>query len=1320
MAITTQMRTDVSGLYVALFGRAPDSEGLGYWVQQLDQGKTLEQVADAMYGTAPARTYYPAYLTNQEIIGNFYVNVLGRPADPEGSAYWTGKLNEPGATPGSVIAELVSVVANYTGTDPAGLQSAALFNNKVMVAQWYGEHIGAIVGSDAVLALVTADPASVAAAEAAATGPSTSATYLTVGQDTLTGTAGADTFVANVVQNGNGEQTNQLGTGDSINGGAGIDTLNAKVQVASPLGSYFPTSDIAPETKSVEVANFTALNTQGTNGYYYYGVNDSGINAKDMLGLNKVASVNSDASLVVNNLTTLTDTGNYADRRTTDSITVRMDHSAPHNTGGADSSAYNGSNMVVLFDNDYLIAQPPTTSTKTFWWLLDQKSDLAHGQPLAHIDSDGLSFTINGVVTSIAIPKEVFDALDGSYSAFVSALNAQIAATPALAGYSVTLDPTNSKTVALADGSASSSIPAIVLNAPEGIDVTSTGFHHYADATGSYDVYGNIADAPLVTTEKLVTSNIELFKVGRGAEGGHLVVGAQNSYQYNGEYNGGDSTYWDRSNYLDYSHSALKEGVEQFNVTVFGDNTQFSDLSSLQSTNNTLRVVNVSTDAAQAGKYADLLIHDLKDVQTFDASSFKGNLTLAARLTNEVTAKYLDLTDQAPAAAAADNVAFQYKGGLGNDKISLELDPSNLEAAGTATREDFSLNIDGGAGNDTLKLHIADQAYILTGSSGQPSFQNWYDNQALNANLSINGGEGDDTISKPGSGNVVIDAGTGNDTVYADNIGANAVWAFNVENSVPGAYSARYQLNNLQSDANDPYNLFKAKLTVSFDGFEKQVDIADNKGLVSDLAINQAIKLAINSDAVLSKLVAATDGPGNTLVVTSLVDGSSVASDLSVSIQAPTTLTAAEALQVNGYYGTSVDATTLLANFASQVTAFNTAADYASTFAANGAGAFSGSDSAATSDNLITGGLGNDVLVLGTGAYSNDGVKYVGYGNGTDSIVHFETGAAGFVYNGGTAEVVTLTFADSDGTPAAETIVFDGVTVTLSSATTGVIPALDVAHQFVTQYNAASATNHWTAAEGSTPGAVILTNDANGNVTDLTAADFTGSYFGTANGNGSVGTPGITDGTDVTVPATFSTFTVTYNDATTAAAAGTTIGTATIVAGDGSLTIAGKVAAAFAGYTAGSVVHTATGDSVTFTADAAGAATALPTAADLKVGSGVGDLADGILGTFTGTQGTDATTTAPELVSTATGIDYLDFTAYKATAVIVNGAAIVGSLPTTGVYISLVESTTNAGEYTISEYNLGTTTATTDDTVKVIGVADFGQHEVFNAANFHI
>ncbi len=226
MAITVAMRTQVAQLYVSLFGRAPDGEGLGFWVGQLDAGQTLAQVAQSMYSVTAARTYYPAYATNEEIVATFYQNVLGRAVgtDTEGQAFWVAKMNAAGATKGSVITEILNTVANYTGTDAAGVASKALFNNKVSVAQYYGEQNGSIAGATNALSGVTSDVATVATAKAAAaastsTAAATGSSFtLTTGVDNFTGTAGNDTFVGDW-----GSTTVQAS--DQVNGGAGIDTL---------------------------------------------------------------------------------------------------------------------------------------------------------------------------------------------------------------------------------------------------------------------------------------------------------------------------------------------------------------------------------------------------------------------------------------------------------------------------------------------------------------------------------------------------------------------------------------------------------------------------------------------------------------------------------------------------------------------------------------------------------------------------------------------------------------------------------------------------------------------------------------------------------------------------------------------------------------------------------------------------------------------------------------------------------------------------------------------------------------------------------------
>ena len=46
--ITPAMRVEVSQLFVALFGRAPAQEGLGFWVNELANDKSLTEVAQAV------------------------------------------------------------------------------------------------------------------------------------------------------------------------------------------------------------------------------------------------------------------------------------------------------------------------------------------------------------------------------------------------------------------------------------------------------------------------------------------------------------------------------------------------------------------------------------------------------------------------------------------------------------------------------------------------------------------------------------------------------------------------------------------------------------------------------------------------------------------------------------------------------------------------------------------------------------------------------------------------------------------------------------------------------------------------------------------------------------------------------------------------------------------------------------------------------------------------------------------------------------------------------------------------------------------------
>lgn len=228
MAITAAMRTQVTQLYVSMFGRAPEFDGLGYWVNQLNAGKSFAQVAQDMFNVTPSRAYYPSFLTNEEIIARFYTNVLGRTADAEGAAYWAAKLNA-GQTPGQVITDMIASVANYAGSDEAALASQKLFADKVELGLYYAIDLAGndVTKASTLMALVSS--AGIQAAKNAANVVEGQTFTLTTGIDTIKeGTAGNDTITA-VIDGTTSAVATTLTTLDSIDGGAGNDTMTLNI-----------------------------------------------------------------------------------------------------------------------------------------------------------------------------------------------------------------------------------------------------------------------------------------------------------------------------------------------------------------------------------------------------------------------------------------------------------------------------------------------------------------------------------------------------------------------------------------------------------------------------------------------------------------------------------------------------------------------------------------------------------------------------------------------------------------------------------------------------------------------------------------------------------------------------------------------------------------------------------------------------------------------------------------------------------------------------------------------------------------------------------
>jgi len=78
-------------LYQACFDRTPDTEGLGFWIKQLDAGRvTLNQAADFFIGSEEFAEVYgsPETLADVHYLALLYANVLDRVPDASGFGFW--------------------------------------------------------------------------------------------------------------------------------------------------------------------------------------------------------------------------------------------------------------------------------------------------------------------------------------------------------------------------------------------------------------------------------------------------------------------------------------------------------------------------------------------------------------------------------------------------------------------------------------------------------------------------------------------------------------------------------------------------------------------------------------------------------------------------------------------------------------------------------------------------------------------------------------------------------------------------------------------------------------------------------------------------------------------------------------------------------------------------------------------------------------------------------------------------------------------------------------------------------------------------------
>ena len=723
---------------------------------------------------------------------------------------------------------------------------------------------------------------------------------LTTGHDDITGTDGNDVFYAHQQADLISDSRNTLQSGDKIDGGDGDDVLYADLGANTTLtGSQI----ITPEIKNVEVLKFRAQANANGNGSNNVAdevgasIDAERISAGDD-GKLQLWSQDSRADLVIEDV-----------RVNSNQVTVGM--------GNTDSGDVD---MKVYFNDQYLKSEDATTTGTLNLQLIDTVGALpeaqgGHADPLYDNPYTGFKFTLNGkeYTVDFSAYNHTTDETP-SYEELAAQIQAAIDADATLSGLGlkVTLGDEFQAVVGIGDhrGEEVTGTQIVVTSSQGALTGGSWLASNGLPETNSTSA---TMSADRVDSCPLIKTNVALDNVGQvqwddahaaclpdesvfGSQAGDLVIGGMGT----------------------------RGGVERFDVTV----ERGSWLSSMSSTNNTLRMVTVKNgdtgnDGVDAGNgLGQLFIGDtlqagnamtawqdaprllstdgLTDVKTFDASAMGGTVNIGAQITSASYDKYLkDVDGVEDKNNSATNGDFSYKTGTGNDTVNMVVDGR------VAGDNDFRLNIETNAGNDLVNF-----------SFGNFTASQLANQMALN-NVSIATGAGDDTVKFWGDGAVTVNGGAGNDAIYVgqNNDDHNAVWVMNANADHWAIYSdpmkGAQSLDNdvLSTAASFAYSGAVAgeslQVTVTFKGISVTANIGTMNaasGSFTAEQVNAAIISAINNDATLSKLLAAADGAGHSLLVESLIDGKMAAGDLTFDFTA---------VAADGTAGTDPTTTTL-------------------------------------------------------------------------------------------------------------------------------------------------------------------------------------------------------------------------------------------------------------------------------------------------------------------------------------------------------------------------------------------------------------------------
>ncbi len=133
----------VTRMYQAGLGRLPDQGGLNYWINGLQHGAALADIAAGFLNSAEFIGRFGTGLANGDFVTRIYQNVLNRAPDSGGLAFWSGTLNGNTYNRSQVLAGISDSTENKTAT--ASLVASGIWDvseTATQVARLYDTALG--------------------------------------------------------------------------------------------------------------------------------------------------------------------------------------------------------------------------------------------------------------------------------------------------------------------------------------------------------------------------------------------------------------------------------------------------------------------------------------------------------------------------------------------------------------------------------------------------------------------------------------------------------------------------------------------------------------------------------------------------------------------------------------------------------------------------------------------------------------------------------------------------------------------------------------------------------------------------------------------------------------------------------------------------------------------------------------------------------------------------------------------------------------------------------------------------------------------------